>query len=446
MTIFTFNSGFIKHYQLMLTAVVIVLTVLSCEGKLDDTGIDGLDPDIIKGTLRKDTVDVRSVTHFGSFMDSVSTGNAQRLYLGKSGGYQFRMIFYFAIPTGLDSVNVKPGVRFRLMSAGSFGGSGVFSASIHPVLREWTENDIRWDRFEPGRDYGPAFGQFQVSGSDTQKSVTTITIPRDTVQHWVWAKTDTTRKNFGLLIDFPGDANFIQQYYGGGVTVSSGGVTPDAGVVPMMIFHWQKTNSTGDIIQDSATITPVTLISGLSRFSGGRQGYLYRESVPGPGNQLWVGSGIPYHSFIRFASDSIPKGSTISQAIMTMRIDTTEAGWVTGASRTLQTVRVTTNPADWKSGGIGLNETDSYLIGFESTDQYRWLTGKVKGDTVSFNVTQQLQSWVTNSSSNNGLQIFHTNELTGNFNDIYRMKIRLDSTDPERSPKIVVYYTLPPVN
>ena len=130
---------------------------------------------------------------------------------------------------------------------------------------------------------------------------------------------------------------------------------------------------------------------------------------------------------------------------MTMIIDTTETGWVTGASRTLQTVRVTTNPADWKSGGIGLNETDSYLIGFESTDQYRWLTGKVKGDTVTFNVTQQLQSWVTSPSSNQGLRIFNGDELKGNFNDIYRMKIRLDQLDSERSPKIVVYYTVPSV-
>ncbi len=419
--------------------------LVSCEGRLNDTGIDGLDPDITGGYLNKDTIFTASVTHYRSFMDSVSTGNAMRLYLGQSAGNQFRMIFYFYLPSTYDSVVVKQGVRFQLITSGSYGGSGSFTAGIHPVLRSWDESDVRWDRFAYGRDYGPAFAQFQVSASDTQKSVTTITIPRDTLQNWVWAISDTNRHNYGILIDFPGDAGFVQQFYGCGVTVSASDITPDAAFAPQMVFHWQKTDSKGNITQDSTTIYPVTLTSGFSRYYGGRQGFLYRESNPYPAGELWVGSGIPYHSFLRFATDSIPKGSTINQALLFMRIDTTAAGWVTGKSRTLQTVRVTTDPEDWSPGKIGLNETDSYLIDF-TTDQNRWLTSTLSGDTVKFNITEQLQSWVSSPSLNKGLQIYSGSELKGDFNDIYRMKIRFNPADTERSPKIVIYYTIPPGN
>jgi hypothetical protein len=443
----TIKKSITRKNQIILHSILLMISFAvlpACEGKLDDTGIDGLDRDVTGGYLKKDTIFANAITNSKSFMDSVSTGNAQRLYLGQTGGNQFRILFYFALPT--DSVVVKEGVRFQMVSAGSYGGSGTFTASIHPVLKNWSEDDVRWNRFASGTDYGPAFAQFQVSSSDTQKSVTTITIPRDTLQQWVWARTDSSRKNYGIMIDFQSDAGFIYQYYGGGVTVSSSDITPNAAYAPKLFFNWQKRNPNGVLIEDSTTIYPVTLSSGLSRFYGGRQGYLYKESSPQLSNQLWVGTGIPYHSFLRFTTDSIPKGSTISQAIMMMRVDTTGIGWVSGKTRKIQTVRVTTEPGAWNPGGIELNETDSYLVGFDATDQNRWLTSTLSGDTLKFTITEPFQSWVSYPSSNKGLRIFHGGELKGDFNDVYRLRIINDPADAERSPKIIIYYTIPPEN
>ncbi len=438
-----------QHFQVKTLKNFFVLTFLfisflftACEGDLNDTGIGGLDRDKTGGYLRKDTIHTESVTHVRSFMDSVYTGNAQRLYLGQTGGNAFRMIFYFSIGRSLDSVTVKQGVRFRLISAGSYG-TGNVTATVHPVLRDWTESDVRWNRFEFGRDFGPSIAQFQVSSSDTQKSVINITLPRDTVQNWVWAVSDTNRTNFGILIDFQDGAPYTHQFYGGGVTVSSSDITPDASYAPQLIFHWQKFNTQGQLTQDSATIFPVTLSSGMNRFSGGRQGILYRETNPLPSDQLWIGSGIPYHSFIRFSTDSLPKASTISHALMILRIDTTAGDFNRSKTRTIQTVRVETDPAEWAPGKIALDNIDSYLINFGAS-QNRWLTCTTSGDTLKFNITEQAQSWVSKPASNKGLQIFNGDELKGNFNDLYKLRIVNDPADAERSPKIVIYYTVPP--
>lgn len=420
------------------------LILMGCESQLDDNGISGIDRRSHSGYLRKDSLMVSAVTHAKSFMDSISTGNAQRLYLGQNSQYRFRMLFYFTLPRTVDSVIVKFGARFRLVSAGSYG-SGVWTATVHPILRQWDENDLRWNRFEPNRDYGPAFAQFPVSSADTQSTVINIDMPRDTIQHWVWALTDTTRKQYGILIDFSPSASHVHQFYGGGTTVATSTVTPNGDLAPQLIFHWQKVNKKGDWIQDSTTVYPVTLKSGFSSFSGGRQGYVYSENAPLPANELWFGSGIPYHAFLRFSTDSLSKYATISRAVLIMRLDTTAGDYSRLTQKKVQVVRTETDPTEWQAGQIKLHPDDSYYIQFD-TDQKRWLTSITNSDTLQFNITELLQSWVRRPESNKGLQIFNAEELKGNFNDIYRLRIFMHPDHPERSPKIIIYYTIPPDN
>lgn len=438
-------SGYVRLSSKIIW-LLSVLTLAACDETIDDIGIEGIDQEALGGRFRKDTLFADQLTNAVSFMDSVPTSLTDRLYLGAVDGNEFRIIFYFNIPADAESVIVLPNTtRLNLTYAGAYGGTGSFTASVYPVQRAWESADLRWNRFQPGVDYGTVpIVQFNVTATDSSKVQQTIPLPRDTVQQWVYARTDTTRHNYGILIDFPANPGFVAQFYGANVTQAASATTPDKAYAPSLVFEYQKVLKSGQIFYDSATVFPIVL-SGYGSYNGGRQGYLYRDVNPRPASELNVGSGVIYHTLLRFNTNNIPHGATISRADLVLNIDPAgDYRRQTGDSISLQTVRTATDTSGWTPGNVVVSGDDYSWLTYDNLSQ-RWLTDNAADDTLRFTITRQFQKWVNNPSSNCGLQIYNARELKGGYDRLYRLRIYNNYTlDKYRSPRIIIYYTLPP--
>jgi hypothetical protein len=421
--------------------------MIGCDSGATDVGIEGFNSGGAAGTPHIDTLYADAISDYKSFMDSVSTGSADRLYLGSVDGCDFKIVMRFVFPSDVDSV-VVTSAHLRMTSTASYGSGGSFTAAVHPVQKKWSEADLRWSRFDDRVDTAITYAQATITNAPAAGTVFSFPIPKDTVQHWIYATTDTNRHNYGIMIDVPAGAAFAQQFYSANNTING---QPDTTIAPRLVLTYQQLVS-GQIVDKQLSVSPVTLTSatGGSTYTGGDHGYLYRDRNAQPANTITVGSGVVYHALLRFNTTKLPPSATVSNAVLVMKVDPAHSYNYTAStdSIALQAIRVETLPAKWAAGEIAINATD-YAILKSSGLFHDHLTDHIKGtdDTLRLTLGGQMQAWVIRPSTNTGFELFNGNELNGDFKKFYRVRFFNDPVgDRDRSPKIVIYYTLPPSN
>lgn len=400
-------------------------------------GLDGIDTGQLAGNVQTDTLYVEDLMRDTSFMDSVSTGSADRLYLGTIDNYDFRIAMKFFMPIDIESVTVKS-AKLELISAASYGPPGTFTANVRAINKNWTQEDLRWNRLTGAGDIGDIIAQATITNTPASGTLITINMPRDTIQHWVWAINDTNRAkiNRGVIIEFSG-TGFVQQFYGANNLTLLG--DPDTNVVPRLDITYEKYDPIEQILDPGHIhIVPVQLTNG--RYSQGYSGYIFRDqSTPQQPNALTVGGGVPYHALMQFSASKIPANATINLATLVMKLD--PAGnylYSSGDSLLLQALRV--ESSDWQSGVLTTHNLDEAYI--NSISRYRnRLTDNLRDDSLTFNITRQFQDWSTFPLQNFGIRISHADEVIGNFRKIYRVRFVNNPLDRENSPKIIVHYT-----
>lgn len=419
---------------------------IACDDAPSDVGLEGFDRDGATGEIKKDTLYVDDITNYTSFMDSVVTSGTNRLYLGSVDQYDFRILMRFFFANVDDSIRVTS-AALEFVSSASYGSGGSFQANVHSITRDWSASDLKWDRFQEGRDYGASYTQTMITNTNSAGTLFSIPFPIDTVQNWVYATTDTNRHNYGIMVDFPeGSAGFVQQFYSGQSLKSADIEHPESSTAPRLTFVYQKIDrDNGNITVDTIFIAPVikTLDDG-NNYTGGIHGYIYRDRSPQPSNVLTLGNGVVYHPMMRFDVGKIPATATISNAILIMRTDPAgNYNYTAGDSLEVQMTRVESSPDEWVPGNIEINATDYNLLLGSGTFRDR-LTDNLNNDTIRLDITLQFQRWVVEPENNFGLQLINEDEFKGDFSRIYRTRIYYNSSDRENSPKIVIYYTLPP--
>lgn len=418
-----------------------------CDSGDTDIGIEGFNSHGAAGTLHTDTLYADAITNYTSLMDSISTGGSDRLYLGSVDDYDFKIVMFFVFPSEIESVHVT-GAQLKLTSTASYGSGGSFTAAIHPVQKSWNVGDLRWNRFDGAVDTSVIISQVSIANTPAAGTVFSFSDSalKDTVQNWIYAIRDTNRHNYGIMIDVPLGAGFVQQFYSGNNT--SGAGVPDTAIVPRLEFSYTRVVN-GEVNTGTLSITPVTLSNsfGGNSYFGGSHGYLYRDRNPQASNSLTVGSGVVYHALLKFNTDSIPASATINNAVLVMHLDPAGNYFYNANtdSVALQGIRVETQPADWKAGELTINGND--FSGILNSASYRSrLTDHIKGtdDTLRMSIGTQLQGWIGRPAGNAGLELFNADELSGNFRRLYRVRFINNPGDRDHSPKIIVYYTLPP--
>ena len=425
-----------------VSLIAFLFSFAACEDDgANSIGLEGIDTDGFAGNIKTDTLYVEDMVRDTSFMDSVTTGKSDRWYLGSVDNYDFRIAMRFTMPQEVESVTVT-GATLQLVTSAAYGASGSFTANIHAFKKDWTLDDLRWNRLTGAGDYGDIIAQGTINHTAEAGNYMTINLPKDTIQHWVWSLNDTNRAklNNGIMIDFSG-ANFVQQFYGPN-NLNAFGI-PDTNIVPRLDISYQKYDPvTQKITVDHVILTPVNTSNGY--YTQGISGYVFQDRALQPANTLTVGGAVPYHSLMHFNTSKIPGNATINLATLIMKLDPSgNYQYSSGDSLLLQALRV--NSLDWQSGTLAVANLDRAFV--DPLSRYRKrLTDNVKDDSLTFNISRQFQEWVTFPSQNFGLQISHADEVFGNFNKLYRVRFINNPLDRENSPKIIIFYTLPPEN
>ncbi len=439
---YNFFTNRSSEFIASIAILVLLFGLAACDDDgASDVGLGGIETGELSGNLKTDTLYVEDLARDTAFMDSVTTGQSDRWYLGSVDNYDFRIVMKFTIPTEIESVSVTS-AKLKLITSGAYGASGSFTANVYAMKKNWTLEDLRWDRLTGAGDYGDLIAQTTISYTAEAGQFVTIDMPKDTVQHWIWSLNDTNRSklNNGIMIDFSGAA-FAQQFYGA-YNLNAYGI-PDTNIVPRLDITYQKFDPKNQQLTiDHVNLTPVNTANGY--YSQGISGYIYRDRAPQSAQALTVGGGVPYHSLLYFNTGKIPSTATINLAKLVMKLD--PAGnymYTPGDSLLLQSLRVSS--LDWKAGSMSTLSFDQSFVNVLSRYRKR-LTDNVRDDSLTFNITRQFQEWTTFPSQNHGLQISHADEVFGNFRRLYRVRLIRDALDRENSPKIIVFYTLPPEN
>lgn len=392
------------------------------------------DPDDINGgvintgQLKTDTLYVSDIKNYRSILDSVTTGGGTRYYLGSSGTYDFKIALRFGIPESLDSVIVKS-AYLRMVSAATYGAGTSMNLEIQSIQKFWSIDDLLWDRLSTS-DLSAPFNQTAITPTNKDQNLI-VPFNRDTIQKWIVGRTETVQ-NRGILLGFS-NATFIQQFYSGrNLTVSGGLTTFDTLHNTSLVVNWERYDREKNEFESKTTyLIPETVI-GLNDNDGGYGGYIYRDRSPQSMNTLTVGGGLPYHALLKFDVSKLPSALTVSFAEMLMTID--------------QSGNYLRNSGD-------TNVIEAYVL---DTDTANWLPSKlvrgplsnsfdsVHDDTLKIQISSIVQSWASRPSNNFGLVLEDHFEHSSNPFQLYRLKFNYDPVDRERSPKIIIHYTIPP--
>lgn len=431
-----------KNWMVAFLLFAALFGTVGCEDGSGGVGLDGFDREGSSGSFRRDTLYAGSVINDTSFVDSVSTYESQKLYLGSFESYDFRIVMRFIIPASAESVTVKR-ARIEMIPSGHYGTGTQLEAVVKPIRRAWTEPDVLWTRFETPDVVGDPFSQVPVAKSDTGGAHTVISIPIDTVQNWVWAITDTNRKNYGLMMDYAPGADFVQQFFSAQTKGSDS--KPDPSKAPRLVFAFDKFDA-GELVEDSLTLYPTLTRNGYlgsTTYNQGVHGYLYRDRNPQDAGTLTVGSGVVYHSFLRWDMTEIPHNATITSASLIMTLD--PAGsyqYSPSDSVAIQVLRLQVDPDHWKAGEVLTSTADILALQTTAALRSRW-TDIVSDDTLKVSIGAFVQAWITNPETNHGIKLFHGYELDGQ-NRLYRVRFRRDAGDSLSAPRLAIYYTVPP--
>lgn len=409
-----------------MCGLTLLAGVSGCDDAPNSVGVEGFDRGGATGQILTDTLTVADITHYVSYLDSISTGSANRLYLGSVDDQDFRILFRFTIPGILEDATVL-GARIELVPSAMVGTAGSFDVRLHSIKRTWSSSDLRWDRFVAGVDYGDVISQGTLTGADSGGSKFQISVPADTVQQWVNALEDTHFVNYGVLMDFDPAAGFAQQFYGATLLASDG--LPDSSFAPRLAVTYQTFDEDSVATINTQFIVPINLVS----YSGGNQGFIYRDRSPEASNTLTVGGGLPYHALLRFSMGRIPSAATISRAdFVAIRDPSGDYRYTATDPVNVQAGHMAVDPSEWAAG----NTSISFFLN----------TDNIEDDTFRVAITTSAQTWADDDEDNDGLVLFHGNQFlsTADFSRLYRIRFRIDPLNPDQSPKVIVYYTLPP--
>ena len=391
------------------------MTLSACSDDNSSIGIEGIDASNAVGELLTDTLFANSISSKKSFVDSITTAGSDRLYLGSMDSYDFRMIMRFAFGTLFTNATVQS-CKLKMFGSNSYG-TGMISASVHEIERSWTSTNVRWSEFSDN-SFSAAIATFDLTAPLAEGDVFELDFPVATVQQWVDALSDTGAVNNGALFDFS-TSGLVQQFFSADIATAAS----DFKFVPRLVVSYLDENSivrTDSIIPSSA---------------GGIDGYLYRDRSPRPDSELNIGSGVVYHSFLRFNTASLSERATINKAELILHAN--EAGsylYQFTDSIAFQAIRTITVPTEWMPGKVVLS-----LV-----DLARPAGGELEAGVLRIPITAYFQTWTNDAADNFGFRVFQSGELINNFREIYRVNFHTSTSDLNLAPMIVVYYTLPP--
>jgi hypothetical protein len=365
----------IKYITNVSVILLFTLILVSCDNS--PVGFDQLDRNLTE-----------PVSHEFAPRDSacyekyVTNGASTNLILGKNQEYESRVLMMFPLAdSALDSLT-----EVRLVLYTETQKSIAFN--IYIVLQEWQEKGVTWRRTDSA-------GYWLNSGADF--SVTSIgngMIAADSTVIILNHIDSLVRNGHGLIL-VPQDTGFAILY------------SNETSKQPKVVYMYSDKKRNFISSADASIIDTVDLHLGR--------------------NDLWIGAGYGYHTYLKFAVDTItiPEKATIATAELILHpdrsfllTDTVEIG-----------VHRLFEP--YRQGLI----TQKFNPNISTKARF------TKADTViKIDLKNLVQFWSLNQDSNFGFVLNGQPE----YSDIFRIELKALNADSAERPRLKASYILPP--
>ncbi len=357
-----------------------------------------------KGELK--TVELRAVDS-GRYWAAPVVGLVPTLLFGRSADTRSFLLLQFSGLTDIDTANVHSATVF-LHQVSRSGDGAAFSAVVRPVLAEWTESEVVWEKAKDLYDSALDWGRFEVPAADS--GWFSFSLDTTAVDGWV----RDSSKNFGVLLEF-NQADFMAVLNSSDSDTSVGYgrfiYTTRAGVLDTVVKTISKDAS---LLIHQGTTNAATL-------------------EPRP-DRLWIDDAAGYRSLLRFDLSGLPGNATIHHALLTLHID--QAASTLPKSGLAITCNAVVNDSLWQPATLVADTLTTYPSGYAYADQSQLV---FSGTTATRAMATLVQNWVLRNPPNYGML------LTGPYGvDAARISLYTGVDQPDYAPKIQITYSIPP--
>lgn len=332
---------------------------------------------------------------YSSFYEIDASNNSTTLLLGKYVGAEANILLQFGIgiiDTSIaDSILTAEIKMFQNYSTPDTIGNLNFK--IHELNYSWGDYTFTVDSL---KDKGVGTFITDISKDVRTRDTLPVTfqIPLSIVRNWLKGVTN----NGIMFIPKPDMQNIFgfHSYYLGDLDDKR----------PELIVTYRKTSDTSDKTLIFKTSQDATVFSGVRPVS--------------TSELLYVQGGLLNRGKLHFNVDSIPRSSTITQAFLTLKIDTTLSKFSQFSDRQFLIHEITTQDSIPRLGSLTANN-------------------KPTADSIVLDVRKIVQKWVA-GKSNFGVALRTYNEFT----EFERFAVFGFNAVDSKKPKLTIQYTYLP--
>ncbi len=332
---------------------------------------------------------------YSSFYEIDASNNSSTLLLGKYAEAEAKILMQFGI--GIKDTSIADSILTAeikmFQNYSTPDTAGLLNFSIHEMSKTWADYTFTKDSLLGSYDLKPLVEiSKEVRTRDTLP--VTFQIPISIVRNWLKGSTN----NGIMLIPKPAMQNIFgfHSYYLGDLDDKR----------PQLIVTYRKTTDTSDKTLIFKTTQDATVFSG---------------SRPASTSELlYVQGGLLNRGKLYFNLDSIPRSSTITQAFLTLKIDTTLSKFSQFSDRQFLIHEITTQDSIPRLGSLTASN-------------------KPTADSIVIDVRKIVQKWVA-GKSNFGVALRTFNEFT----EFERFAVFGFNAVEIKRPKLTIQYTYIP--
>jgi hypothetical protein len=372
----------------------------------DDTPIssrpDLIDPNDLGKRLQTTTM-VASDTSASAEINSY--GGAY-LPLGRFDNLESQILIRFRKVSLEDTVRLIA-ATLKMPAHTSVGDGPGFEATMHVVTTAtpWDSNQVKWGEV--------TFDPIPFSRQQIQPS------PADT--------TDVDTVSFAL------DSTVVKSWRDPNLA-ANGALIRASNAAFLKMFH-SAFSVLKQPILELITHKPSSATNDTTRLNLGPTVFVFQRLAPLPPGPIYVGNGERHTGVLYFNLAAIPQKATISRAVLTVEVDTLSSLLTSSGV----TMRAFAQDADYQ---LDPNRIFAHSDSLSLTQllQLPVANASTKNIAPSFEVTNVVQFWVSDSTKNYGVALLPASPRS----DLSRVALYSREWNPSRAPQLQITYTTPP--
>jgi len=392
----------LKKFSFVLL-VVPVLIFTSCSDEPNSTGYGLLNPEDLIEIKTFDSVRDSISQEFKQLIQVENLGASRRILVGKyndltaSALIRFEFVFTEELKTLLkeNKVNVSS-AKLKVFPIYKFGDSPRtnFSFNVHEIKSWWDSDQFTADSLNPSHfDYDNSSIESNLIDGD---SVISCELPNSKVLEWMKAISDTGIKNpSGIYLKPTASSNFIRGLRAIGSSTNTS----------TLEVAFSKDGTTTDTIY-AVTVAVVHVVTTTEN---------YNDPLV-----LTLQSGILSKAKLKFDVSAIPKNAIINSAVLELTRNFSKSEFGTSFQDSLYVLRL----------------TDTSKIAIDSN--FAPVLVQIDSNIYEGNISRIVQDWL-NTGMNYGLLLSPRDPDGGVERFVFESS---NSLDPNKKPKLRVYYTI----